>query len=161
MLIVLSLLLAIVFNSVFIKKIFNFADTNFDLSIFHNISSLEELILIFSFFIVLPSLGFYYLFRKLKFEQKLQNMKNAKTILTIILTLIVAFITINLVLQGIDSRGELTTLISLLFAFYVSPIMILLFIIVLGMIIYRLDFFHNLRNTESGSEIALKVYGKV
>ena len=26
---------------------------------------------------------------------------------------------------------------------------------------HLIDFFHNLRNTESGSEIALKVYGKV
>jgi len=133
----LSLFLAIVFNSIFIKKIFNFANSTFDYSLFHNISSLEQLMLIIPLFIILPSIVIYYILRKLKFEQKLQDMKAAKVIVNILLTLILSYIAIMLLSTTVEGGG-LTFGISMIYTFYILPVMILLFIIVISMIIRRL-----------------------
>ncbi len=138
MLINLSLVLAIILNSIFIRHIFKLSNTFIDFSIFQSMSSIEQFIINIPLFIILPALGIYYILRKLQFEQKLQDMKEVKTIFNILLTLIISLIAILLFSKLIDSRGELGTAISLLFVFYVLPVMILLFIIAMGMIISRL-----------------------
>lgn len=137
MLIILSLVLAIILNNIFIRNIFKLINTFVDFSIFQNMSSIEQFIVIIPLFIILPTVGIYYILRKLKFEQKLQDMKAVKTIFSILLTLFVSYITIALLSTAIEGGG-LTFGISMIFTFYVLPVMILLFIIAMGMIISRL-----------------------
>lgn len=137
MLIILSLILTMILNSFLTLSSLKFLNTLFDLSILRNISSIELSLLVIPLFIIIPTLGIYFILRKFNFDQKLQNMKTVKIIFGILLTLFVLYIAILLSSTAIRGGG-LTFAVKVIFSTYVLPIMILLFFIAIGMIIYKL-----------------------
>ena len=137
MLIILSLVLIIVLDSIFMLSILKWLSTFTDFSLFQGLSSIEVLSIAIPMTIILPSIGIYAFLRKLNFDQKLQNMKAVKIIFFILLTLFIFYIAI-LLLSTTVRGGGLTFAIKMIFAIYALPVMILLFIFALIMIIKRL-----------------------
>jgi hypothetical protein len=137
MLIVFSLILTVILNRFLAIPILNFLSTFMDFSIFRSISSIEFLAIIVPIFIIMPTIGIYYLLRKLNFDQKLQNMKVVKIIFSTILVLFVFYI-ILLLLSTTVQGGGLTFGIRMIFAIYGLPILALLLIIAMIMIVKKL-----------------------
>lgn len=94
MLIILSLILTIILNGFLALSSLKFFNTLIDLSIFRSISSIELSLLVIPLFIIIPTLGIYFILRKFNFDQKLQNMKAVKIIFGILLTLFILYIAI-------------------------------------------------------------------
>lgn len=137
MLIILSLVLTIILDSILASSIIKLLSTLVDFSLFRGSSSIEVLLIAIPLLIVLPAIGIYALLRKLNFDQKLQNIKTVKVIFTILLTLFILYISI-LLLSTTVRGGGLTFGIKIIFATYALPVMILLFIVAMIMIIKRL-----------------------
>ncbi|ADG93701.1 hypothetical protein Arnit_2047 [Arcobacter nitrofigilis DSM 7299] len=137
MLIVLSLILTIILNSFLARSSLKFLNTLIDLSIFRDLSSIELSLLVIPLFIIIPTLGIYFILRKFNFDQKLQNMKVVKIIFGIVLTLFVFYIAILLFSSTIRGGGA-TFAVKVIFGSYILPVIILLLFIAIGMIIYKL-----------------------
>lgn len=137
MLIILSLVLTIILDSILVSSIIKWLSTLADFSLFRGTSSIEVLFIAIPLLIVLPAMGIYLLLRKLNFDQKLQDMKAVKIIFTTLLTLFIIYVVLILLSTTIRGGG-ITFAIKIIFATYALPVMILLFIVALIMIIKRL-----------------------
>ncbi len=136
MLVILSLVLTIILDSLFARSILRFLNTLIDFSVFQGISSIELLIILIPSFIILPAFGIFLLLRKFNVDQKLQNMQVVKIIFATLLTLFIIYAVIVLLSTMIKGGGA-TFAIKIIFTKYVLPIMILLFIIAVVMMVRR------------------------
>jgi len=137
MLIILSLVLTIILDSILVSNIIKLLITLADFSLFRGSSSVEVLILTIPLLVIMPAIWIYVLLRKLNFDQKLQRMKAVKVIFATLLALFVLYVLL-LLLSTTIRGGGITFAIKIIFATYALPVMILLFIIALVMIIKRL-----------------------
>ena len=137
MLIILSLIFTLILNSFLALTSLKFFNKFIDLSIFRNISSLELSLIIIPLFIIIPTIGIYFILRKFNFDQKLKNMKIVKIIFIILLALYIIYIFILLWSTTIEGGG-VTFAVKIIFGSYVLPIMVLLFFIAISFIAYNL-----------------------
>ncbi|WP_037940469.1 hypothetical protein, partial [Sulfurospirillum arcachonense] len=121
MLIILSLVLTIILDSILVSSILKLLSTLADFSLFGGISSIELFIIAIPLLIVLPATGIYVLLRKFNFDQKLQDMKAVKIIFATLLTIFILYVVV-LLLSTTIRGGGITFAIKMIFATYALPV---------------------------------------
>ncbi|WP_037940898.1 hypothetical protein, partial [Sulfurospirillum arcachonense] len=121
MLIILSLVLTIILDSILVSSILKLLSTLADFSLFRGISSIELFIIAIPLLIVLPATGIYVLLRKFNFDQKLQDMKAVKIIFATLLTIFILYVVV-LLLSTTIRGGGITFAIKMIFATYALPV---------------------------------------